>query len=230
MSRKRLTIVSCSVYAPELTSLSRSGKISYPIRFADSSLHMRPDSLQSRLQAIINEERSEGRSVVLLYGDCSCTMSGLTSQPGVYRVKGNNCGDILLGKERYKTLMKEGALLLFPEWVDRWRQILLNFPGMGEELACSVMQDVHKKFAYINTGLRPVPNEHLRACSTYFGLPYEIVDVNLHNIEKLLSEAIDLVPDDEMISEPDKCEPPDSGEQEESMSLRDRGTTALMHK
>ena len=96
MLRKRLTIISCSVYGPELISLSINGRIPYPVRFADSSLHMRPDSLQYRLQMMINEERAEGRYVVLVYGDCASSMMGLTSQEGVFRVKGNNCGDIFL--------------------------------------------------------------------------------------------------------------------------------------
>ena len=171
MPRKRLTIVSCSVFGPELMALSRSGRIDYPIRFVDSAFHMSPDIVQSRLRVMLDEERAMGCSVVLLYGECSCAMRDLSSMEGVIRVKGSNCGIIFLGRERYRALMKEGAFLLFPEWADRWKDILLNFPDMDEELARAMLRDIHKKFVYINTGLRPLPKEHIKACSDYFGLP-----------------------------------------------------------
>ena len=225
MPRKRLTIVSCSVYAPELTNLSVSGRLPYPIRFADSALHMNPDNLQSRLHVIIREERARGHYVVLLYGDCASSMSSLTSQDGVFRVKGNNCGDIFLGKDHYKTLMKEGALLLFPEWTERWEQILLNFPGMDEELAYKMIREMHSKFVYVNTGLRPVPYDKIKSCSDFFELPYEIISINVEHLEMLISEAIALVPEEETIPEPEESkEAPTS----EEMSVRDRGSTALM--
>lgn len=209
-------------------ALSRSGRIDYPIRFVDSAFHMCPDVIHSRLKVIIDQERASGRSVVLLYGECFCAMRDLTSNEGIFRVVGNNCGVILLGRERYRALMKEGAFLLMPEWVDRWRQILLNFPGMDEELAITMIRDIHKKFVYVNTGLRPLPTEHIKACSSFFGLPYEVVDITLDSMEKMIMDAIDKVPDEH--GNYGSCEetPLPLHYDDEMISLRDRNSTALM--
>ena len=218
MRRKRLTIVSCSVFGPELMALSRSGRLSYPMRFADSAFHMKPDAINSYLNRVVHEERSDGRSVVLVYGDCSSAMHELSSKEGVFRVKGNNCGIILLGKARYKQLMREGAFLLFPEWADRWKRILVNFPGMDQSLSSIMMQEMHKKFVYLNTGQRPVPYEHIKACSEFFGIPYEILDVDLKNLETAICDAIELVPDEE----DEQLSPV------VSLSSQDKSSTALM--
>lgn len=215
MPRKNLTIVSCSVYAPELEALFKDGVLTHPVRFVDSALHMNPTNLQTRLRDVIQEERASGNSVVLLYGDCSAAMPELASKEGVLRVDGNNCGEILLGKQRYKELMREGAFLLFPEWIDRWQRILLNFPGMSEELVRSMMRDLHTKFVYLNTGLRYLPHEQLKACGDFFGLPVEILDVPLDHLSELVRSAA---------ARSERAEP----EGADLAPPEDRGSTAFM--
>ncbi len=189
MADPPLTVISCSVFRPELSALADRGRLAFPVRFLDSSLHMRPEKLHARLRRMVRQERRQGNLVLLVYGDCSAFMSELGEEEGVLRTTGLNCGELLLGKERHRTLRKERAFLLFPEWVKRWRTILLKLPGLDEETTRLMMRDMHTRFVYLDTGAAPVPEEALRACGGHFGLPVEVCETGLDHLLLRLTEA-----------------------------------------
>jgi len=190
---KPLKIIACSVFRPELTALIARGLITVPIRYVDSRFHLEPQRLQIRLEEIIAEERESGFRILLIYGNCFTRMAELTSDGDVVRVAAADCGEMLLGKERGKFFMKKGAFLLFPEWVGRWKEILARTPGMSEEDARAGIREAHTEFVYLNTGICPVPRSTLEACSEFFGLPYEVADVNLNHLQNCIREGLDLL-------------------------------------
>jgi diguanylate cyclase (GGDEF)-like protein/PAS domain S-box-containing protein len=191
---KPVKVIACSVFKAELSALSDRDIMPFPIRFFDSIFHMRPDELHDELMDIIKEEQSSGFRILLLCGDCSARMTEMVTDRETVRVAAANCGEMLLGKQYHKSLVKKGAFLLFPEWMERWREVLFNFPGMDTELSIMMLRDLHTCFVYLNTGVRPVPHDELKACSAFFGLPYEVLDIGLDHLEKVVSEAIDRIP------------------------------------
>jgi diguanylate cyclase (GGDEF)-like protein/PAS domain S-box-containing protein len=195
VTEKSITAIACSVFRPELSALAERGLLPrFPIRYVDSLLHMRPAELQARLQEVLKEERRSSSGTLLIIGDCSAQMTDLETDPDVIRVAGANCGEMLLGKQLHKALIKDGAFFLFPEWAERWREILLGFPDMDAEMSKKMMRDMHKRFVYLNTGVVPVPSEALKACGDFFDLPCEVMDVGLDKFGKAIREALDRFP------------------------------------
>gem|GEM_PF-5727455 len=190
MTVKPITAIACSVFKPELSALAEKGIIPFPLKFYDSIFHMRPNDLLDRVTEIVRQERSSGARILLICGDCSAHMADLTNAKDIVRVSAANCGEMLLGKQLHKTLMKRGAFLLFPEWMERWRDILFHFPDMDDNLTRMMIQDMHTCFVYLNTGVCPIPYDDLEACGAFFGLPYEILDVGTDHLEKVVLEAI----------------------------------------
>ncbi len=186
----RVTAIACSVFRSELQSLSQQGLINFPIRFLNSHLHMNPEKLHEIMARLIRKEHSRGSRVLLLYGDCHANMQELEADKGISRVKGVSCGQLLLGKQRYKEMIKSGAFLLFPEWTSRWRNILLRFPGLDPESGKEMLRQMHSRFVYLNTGTCPVPRDTLEQCSEFFSLPYEIEEVNLELMLAIIREAL----------------------------------------
>ena len=189
MTAPPLTVITCSVFRPELSALVGRGRLAFPFRCLDSSLHMHPERLHAGLQEMVRQERQRGNLVLLVYGDCSAFMSELAEGEGVLRVPGTGCGELLLGKERHMALIKEGAFLLFPEWAGRWREILSNLPGLDEEATRLMMRDMHNRFVYLDTGVAPVPEEALRACGEHFGLPVEVFAAGLDHLLQQVTES-----------------------------------------
>ncbi|MBK8789945.1 MAG: DUF1638 domain-containing protein [Holophagaceae bacterium] len=155
-------------------------------------LHMVPTKLEARLQVALEEARRQapGQDVVLAYGDCCGHMEDLTVEPGTSRTEGINCCEIILGRETYRRLRREGAFFLMPEWARSWRQVFVGQLGLLGPCAKAFMQELHTRLIYLDTGLLPVPREELAAASEFLGLPVEILPVSLDPLLANLRQAV----------------------------------------
>lgn len=181
--------LSCSVFHPELTHLAERGVLDLRVRYLSSSMHMVPGKLDRRMQDLMAAERKRGNRVLLVYGDCHPHMHDLERAEDVARICGLHCGEILLGKQRYKQLLREGTFLLLREWTMRWRELLMNLGGLDQATTKELMRERHSKFVYLDTGTGPVPLDQIRACAAHFGLPFEIEQVTLEYFQTLIKDA-----------------------------------------
>lgn len=182
-------LLCCSVFRAEIEALARARWPGVELRFESSMLHMRPLKLQRRLAAGVDQELGS-RPVGLVYGDCCAGMAALAARPGVTRVSGLNCPEMLLGREEYRRLSHEGAFFLLPEWTVRWRDVFLRELGLDERSAPSFMRDMHRKLVYLDTGVAPVPTDQLQACAAFTSLPFEIVRIDLERLAERVESAL----------------------------------------
>lgn len=190
ISQPKAVMICCSVLQSEVESLCQVHWLDHHLRFLPSMMHMHPERLASSLEAILDEELNEGHGVVLIYGDCCARMTALEGLPGVVRTRGKNCCELLLGAAEYRRLSLEGAFFLIPEWTCRWKEIFVRELGLNNDNATSLMQDVHRKLVYLDTGLAPVPENALKECAEYCGLPYEVLPVSLERLRLAVEEAL----------------------------------------
>jgi hypothetical protein len=183
--------ICCAVFQAEVRSLIPQHWPNLSIRMQNSMLHMKPDKLAIRLEKLIDQETRHGNRVMLIYGDCCMRMAALTERPGVVRVRGNNCCDLLLGKVLYRRLSHEGAFFLFPEWIRRWHHIFSVELGLNQANAADLMGDMHRKLVYLDTGVVPIPIPELQECSRYCGLPWESLKVSLEPLRAAIDTALD---------------------------------------
>lgn len=182
-------LVCCSVFRAEMEALARARWPGVELHFESSMLHMRPVKLQRRLDADVDRELPR-HPVGLVYGDCCAGMTAIAARPGVARVDGLNCPEMLLGREEYRRLSHEGAFFMLPEWTLRWREVFRRELGLDERTAPELMGDMHRKLVYLDTGVAPIPVDELRACSAYTGLPFEIVRVELDRLAASVESAL----------------------------------------
>jgi hypothetical protein len=189
--KRKCIAIACGVLQRELEWLATAGVIDFPIRSLDSALHMRPELLQERMAGLLERERGENVRVLLIYGDCHPFMEDWAEGGDVVRVRAVNCADMLLGKQRYKSLVKNGAFILLPEWTGRWRDILEEFPGLGPDSAAELIHGQHSSLVYLDTGIYPVPYDELAECSEFVRLPFEVERVSLEHLTSLIMEALE---------------------------------------
>ena len=190
ISLPKVVMICCSVLEAEVESLR---KVHWPdcgVRYLPSTLHMHPERLASSVESALDAELELGKEVVLIYGDCCARMTSLEIRPGVFRTRGMNCCELLLGPEEYRRLSHEGAFFLIPEWARRWKKVFVEELGLNRDNATSLMRDVHSKFLYLDTGLAPVPDEALKDCAKYCGLPYEVRRVSLDWLRQAIEESL----------------------------------------
>ena len=173
--------ISCSIFKQEIEALRRSGQLDAPVAYLNSMLHMVPETLELRLQEALSTARGEDpdREVLLAFGDCCGHMEGMQSEPGTRRTEGINCCEIILGRETYTKLRREGAFFLMPEWALRWKQVFIGQLGLLGPCARTFMQEMHTRLVYLDTGILPVPEAELQEASEFLGLPVEVLPVSL---------------------------------------------------
>lgn len=190
--------LSCGVVRAEMEELRRLGLIDGELHFLDSMLHMAPPQLEARLTAALQRKDDCTSCLVLVYGDCSAHMLDLARRFHVGRVNVINCAQLLVGRERYRQLMREEAFLVLPEWARRWKHIMKDELGLSKAIAHDLMGDNRGVLVYLDTGLVPVPEQQLQEFSTYTGLPWRIEAVSLDNMLAALrsarAEALNLKP------------------------------------
>jgi len=174
---KEKICIACGIFQKEIEKLKEEGKIDTPFIFIDSMYHIYPEQLKIKLEKEV--KKYSEKDIILLYGDCYSNMVDMEKHKNIKRVKGINCVEIILGTEKYKKLRKEGAFFFMPEWILRWRDIFQNHLGLTEVTAKMIMQDMHTKLIYIDTGIIDVPLKELKEASEYVGLSYEIMKINL---------------------------------------------------
>jgi hypothetical protein len=174
--------ISCSIFCREIETLREKGLIDLPFKYLASMLHMKPDILDKKLQSVTERESSNGKELVVIYGDCCPRMSDYESKENIVRSSGLNCCEILLGSAEYKKLRAEGAFILMPEWTRRWKEVFKHHMGLEGELAKTFMKEMHTKLVYLDTGVFPVPNDLLEEISQYTGLPVSILQITLDQL------------------------------------------------
>ncbi len=185
----RTVCIGCSIFKLELEALKASGKLDFPLYFRDSGLHMEPSKLESHLTPLLEGELGEGKSVILAYGDCHAHMADLGGRPCVARTAGINCCEILLGRDIYRKGRREGAFFILPEWAIRWQEVFKTLLGFDRDSMEGMMQDMHSKLVYLDTGLVPIPAGDLDEFSEWCGLPWETMKVSLEPLLESIRAA-----------------------------------------
>ncbi len=188
-----ITLLTCSVFEAEVRTLARLHWPEVRIVSLNSILHMQPIELAARMEEAASTELEAGRSVVLVYGDCHSRIDTLENRPKVARAQGINCCAILLGKENYRQMVREGAFFLLPEWTHRWREVFTKQLGLDATNAQSLMHEMHNKIVYLDTGICPVPLDEIAACAEHCGLPWEIFPVTFDLLRTAIEHAIQKV-------------------------------------
>jgi hypothetical protein len=176
-----------------LEQLQKEGKIDVPIIYLNSMLHMYPQELQKLLDAKIEEFKNF--RIILMFGDCHARMVDYEQNKNIVRTPGINCCEIILGSEKYRKLRKDGAFILLPEWADRWKEVFIDYMGFKTSKAVKpFMKEMHKKLVYVDTGLHKTNNSLFNEISDFIGLPLEIYNSSVDELEKVLDRLINETP------------------------------------
>jgi len=185
-----ITGIACSIFRGEIEVLQKENKLHIPVVYLDSMQHMVPEKLHENMRKAVDEQILRGRKVVLIYGECHAFLNDYTADPRVARINGMNCIEIFLGGELYRTLRKEGAFFLIPEWAVRWKTIFQKELGLDDVNAKDFMKEMHTKIIYIDTGTVPAPSDIVGQISEYTGLTVEFKKAALDHFLKVINEAI----------------------------------------
>ncbi len=158
-------------------------------------LHLYPSRIVDELRVKLHELRPRYERLVVVYGDCGTTgkLEPLLEEVGASRLRGPHCYEMYAGEDRFRKVSEEkpGTFFLTDWLVRNFDRAVVRGLGLGRDPELKTM--VFGNYEAVMY-LRQVPNPRLAekaaTIATYLGLPLEIVDAGLGELEERIAELV----------------------------------------
>jgi hypothetical protein len=189
-------LVICGALGREVKEMSERRRWDVDIHGLSALLHLYPNRIVTELAGKLRELKPRYRKLVVVYGDCGTAgrLDPVLDELGVARVPGPHCYEMFAGEELFlKTSDERPATYFLTDWLVR------NFDravvrGLGLDRYPDLKQTYFGNYESI-LYLRQVPNpklaEKAAGIAGYLGLPLEIRDVGLGELEARLAVLVE---------------------------------------
>jgi hypothetical protein len=158
-------------------------------------LHLYPSRIVDELRERLHALRPHYERLVVVYGDCGTTgrLEPILDEVGAVRVKGPHCYEMLAGAELFARVSDErpGTFFLTDWLVRNFDRAVVR--GLGLDRYPDLKAMLFGNYEAV-LYLRQVPNPRLAAkaeeIAAYLGLPLEINDVGLGELESRLADLV----------------------------------------
>jgi uncharacterized protein DUF1638 len=158
-------------------------------------LHLYPKRIVEELGVKLRALRPRYEKLVVVYGDCGTggRLEPLLDEMGAARVRGPHCYEMLAGEDLFQQVSDDrpGTFFLTDWLVRNFDRAVVRGLGIDRDPGLkSMIFGNYEALLY----LRQVPNPRLAAkaqqIAEYLGLPLEINDVGLGELEERLAEIV----------------------------------------
>lgn len=159
-------------------------------------LHLYPKRIVEELSEKLRALRPRYERLVVVYGDCGTNgrLEPILKELGASQVRGPHCYEMLAGEDLFHQVAEEkpGTFFLTDWLVRNFDRAVVR--GLGLDRDPELKPMVFGNYEALMY-LRQVPNPRLamkaREIAAYLGLPLEIVDVGLGELEERLAELVE---------------------------------------
>ena len=159
-------------------------------------LHLYPSRIVDELREKLHELRPRYDHLVVVYGDCGMNgkLEPILDAVGASRVRGPHCYEMLAGAELFERVSEErpGTFFLTDWLVRNFDRAVVRGLGLDRhpELV-SMLFGNYEAVLYLRQVPNPRLTEKAEAIAAYLGLPLEINDVGLGELEARLADLIE---------------------------------------
>ena len=158
-------------------------------------LHLYPNRIVDELREKLHALRPRYDHLVVVYGDCGMNgkLEPILDEAGASRVKGPHCYEMLAGADLFERVSEErpGTFFLTDWLVRNFERAVVR--GLGLDRHPDLIPMLFGNYDAV-LYLRQVPNPRLGAkaqeIAAYLGLPLEINDVGLGELEPRLADLM----------------------------------------
>ncbi|TMD16626.1 MAG: DUF1638 domain-containing protein [Chloroflexi bacterium] len=159
-------------------------------------LHLYPSRIVDELREKLYRLRPQYEKLVVVYGECGTTgkLEPLLEEVGAHRLRGPHCYEMFAGKEQFAAIAeKRPGTFFLTDWLVRnFDRAVIRGLGLDRDPELkSMLFGNYEAVLY----LRQVPNPRLAEKASviagYLGLPLEICDVGLGELEERLAELVE---------------------------------------
>ena len=182
-------LLGCGILAKEVRYLIEKNGWPLDTEFLDSSLHVNFEKLAEQLQQGLVRNRE--RDVVVFYGCCHPHIEQMLTSADTFRTAGQNCVEMLLGRELFMEKLNAGAFFLLEDWALRWDEAIAATFGANPDVVREIFQLSNQTLLCLRTPCSGDFEQEAVAVSEKIGLPVMWMDVGLEHLEKVLQQAVE---------------------------------------
>jgi hypothetical protein len=187
--------VICGALGAEVKNIVERRGWKVDIYGLSAMLHLYPARIVEELGAKLSALRPRYGRLVVVYGDCGTSgrLQPLLTEFGASQVRGPHCYEMLAGEDLFHQVSEErpGTFFLTDWLVQNFDRAVVRGLGLDRDPELKPMLFGNYEAVLY---LRQVPNPRLATraeeISAYLGLPLEIVDVGLGELEDRLAELV----------------------------------------
>jgi hypothetical protein len=186
MSKKPTVLISCGIFEEELRYLLRERGLEGDVVLLDAALHVNFDRLETQLKEALEQYRTSGAELKVLYGRCHPRIMEILAPYGARKLAASNCLEAMIGAEEMKRLNREGtAFFLSAGWVAHWERM---FETGKEDFGFdfTTFFTSYKRIIVLDTGVLPLDEEKVQRFSNFTGLPVERKKISLDPLLHLI--------------------------------------------
>jgi hypothetical protein len=189
-------LITCGALGREVKDIVDRRGWDVDIYGVSALLHLYPSRIVDELREKLHALRPRYEKLVVVYGDCGMTgkLEPLLEEVGAVRLRGPHCYEMYAGVERFRDItdQRPGTFFLTDWLVRNFDRAVMRGLGLDREPDLkSMLFGNYEAVLY----LRQVPNPRLadraREIADYLGLPLEINDVGLGELEDRLAELVE---------------------------------------
>ena len=189
-------LVICGALGREVKDIVDRRRWDVDIYGVSALLHLYPSRIVDELRQKLHQLRPDYAKLVVVYGECGMTgkLDSLLEEVGAHRLRGPHCYEMYAGAKHFEEIAeaKPGTFFLTDWLVRNFDRAVIKGLGLDRDPELKSMVFGHYEAVLY---LRQVPNPRLalkaREIADYLGLPLEISDVGLGEMEDRLAELID---------------------------------------
>ena len=193
---RRAALVICGALGREVKDIVDRRGWDVDIYGVSALLHLYPSRIVDELRDKLHRLRPDYAKLVVVYGECGMTgkLDSLLEEVSASRLRGPHCYEMYAGAERFEEIAeaRPGTFFLTDWLVRNFDRAVIKGLGLDREPELKSMVFGNYEALLF---LRQVPNPRLavkaREIAEYLGLPLEISDVGLGELEDRLAELID---------------------------------------
>lgn len=188
MSPSTLSLVGCGILQKEVGYLIAKNNWPLTTDFLPASLHIDFKRLACALQAGLARHAHE--QTIVFYGACHPGMDSMLNKSRTLRTLGQNCIEMLLGKEEFNRELTQGAFFLLDDWAHNWDAVIAKTFGTNIDVIRDIFHDQHRYLLCLRTPQSDDFSLEAAHISTMLDLPVQWRDVTLEHLENVLHTLI----------------------------------------
>jgi hypothetical protein len=189
-------LVICGALGREVKEMTERRRWNVDIHGLPALLHLYPSRIVTELDAKLRELKPRYGKVVVVYGDCGTAgrLDPVLDELGVDRVPGPHCYEMFAGHDVFMKISDEQPATYFlTDWLVRnFNRAVVR--GLGLDRYPELKETYFGNYESI-LYLRQVPNPRLaekaEKIAEFLGLPMEIRDVGLGELETRLAALVE---------------------------------------